>query len=118
MRAVSTDEAPTHTSGESEGTKCKEVVFEVVAVGDDDQCVDASPRSAPGDVLGRPLALDVVVARDDELPDAGRRRERAEEAPGDNLAARRSPARASSRCPHLRIPVETDHLFHSERRIP
>ena len=82
MRAVSTDEAPTHTSGESEGTKRKEVVFEVVAVGDDDQCVDASPRSAPGDLLGRPLALVVVVAYDDELPEAG----------GGTNARRRLPA--------------------------
>ena len=55
-----------------------EIVVEIVAHGDDDGGADAGPRAAPGEAFGRGRAIRIVVPRDDEACDAGRRRERAE----------------------------------------
>ena len=60
-----------------------EVVVEIVADGDDDGGADARPRAAPGEAFGRERAVRIVVPRDDEARDAGRRRERAEAAGGE-----------------------------------
>ena len=65
------------------GAQVDEVVVEVVADGDDDGCGDAGPRAAPGEAFGRLRAVQIVVPRDDEARDAGRRRERAEAAGGE-----------------------------------
>ena len=54
------------------GAECDEVVVEVVALGNDDAGGDARPRAAPGEAHRRLLALDIVVACDDEARDAGR----------------------------------------------
>ena len=60
------------------GAEREQVVVEVRALGHEHMGGDAGPRAAPGEAVGRPLALRVVVAGDDEAPDAGRRRECAE----------------------------------------
>ena len=63
------------------GAEREQVVVEVRAFGHKNMGGDAGPSAAPGEAFGRPLAVRVVVAGDDEPRDAGRRREGASEAP-------------------------------------
>ena len=52
--------------GQGPGSESNQIVVEVAVFGDDDVGGDARPRAAPGEALGGPLPLGIVVAGDDE----------------------------------------------------